>query len=80
MNGRFLLDTNAIIALLNGNTGISHQLQNTAWIGMSVISELEFLSFRHLSQNDIALFQSFKARIYIINLESQDTVLTNTII
>ena len=80
MNGRFLLDTNAIIALLNGHNGITQQLQNAVWIGISVISELEFLSFRQLSQNDITLFQSFKARIHVINLDSQDTVLTNTII
>ena len=80
MNGRFLLDTNAIIALLNGHDGINQQLQNAVWIGISVISELEFLSFRSISQNDIALFQSFKARIHIINLDSNDTTLTNTII
>lgn len=80
MNGKFLLDTNAIIALLNGHNNLAHQLQNAVWIGISVISELEFLSFRHLSQNDIALFQAFKARIHVVNIESQDTVLTNSII
>ena len=80
MNGRFLLDTNAIITLLNGHDGTYQQLQNAVWIGISVISELEFLSFRSISQNDIALFQSFKARIQIINLDSNDTTLTNTII
>ncbi len=53
MNGnRYLLDTNAIVALLQGNPQITRLLQNADWIGISVISQIEFLAFSGLSQAD----------------------------
>lgn len=47
MNGgnRYLLDTNAVIALLAGNQGLTNMLASAQWIGVSVISKLEFLAF-----------------------------------
>lgn len=42
---RYLLDTNAIIALLSGNAALLNLLQNPQWVGISVIAEIEFLSF-----------------------------------
>jgi tRNA(fMet)-specific endonuclease VapC len=53
MNGnRYLLDTNAIVALLQGNSQLIQLLQNADWIGISVISQIEFLAFSGLSQGD----------------------------
>ena len=72
MNGKFILDTNAIISLLNGHNSINLQLQNATWIGISVISELEFLAYRNLTENDRLLFQNFKSRIHVINLDTND--------
>ncbi len=57
MNGRFLLDTNAVIALLNGIPSLFQTLQSANWIGISIITELEFLSFSGLSTHDEILFQ-----------------------
>ncbi len=50
MNGnRYLLDTNAIVALLQGHRLLTTELQKSEWIGISVISQLEFLAFQSLS-------------------------------
>jgi tRNA(fMet)-specific endonuclease VapC len=56
---RYLLDTNAIVALLKGNTQLIQLLQNANWIGISVISQIEFLAFSGLTQSDRQLFQQF---------------------
>ncbi len=46
MNGkRYLLDTNAIIALLNGHEELGNLLASADFVAISVISRLEFLSF-----------------------------------
>jgi tRNA(fMet)-specific endonuclease VapC len=77
MNGRILLDTNAIIALLNGDKNVAHELQNATWIGISVIAELEYLCFNGLTANDLLLFQTFKSRIKVIGLLSNHKKLLN---
>jgi tRNA(fMet)-specific endonuclease VapC len=56
MNGkRYLLDTNAIVALLQGSPTLVELLQNAEWVGISVISQIEFLAFSGLSQRDPAV-------------------------
>jgi tRNA(fMet)-specific endonuclease VapC len=76
----YLLDTNAIVALLQGNSQLVQLLQNADWIGISVISQIEFLAFSGLNQADSQLFQQFCQRIEVINLASTDTVLIEKII
>jgi hypothetical protein len=72
---RYLLDTNAIVALLNGNSQLIQLLQNADWIGISVISQIEFLAFAGLTQGDRQLFEKFLQRVEVINLASSDTML-----
>lgn len=75
MNGnKFFLDTNAIIALLSGNTSIEKELSGADWIGVSVISVLEFMSFPGLSFNDNLLFVAFLKRIEVIGIHGDDLV------
>lgn len=77
MNGRFLLDTNAVVGLLKGNASLIQTLQAATWIGISVITELEFLSFPGLTTTDGSLFQQFKSRVEVIDLQaSNDKLLT----
>ncbi len=38
--GRYLLDTNAIISLLGGNHLLSDKLDHASWVGISVVSYL----------------------------------------
>jgi tRNA(fMet)-specific endonuclease VapC len=48
-NNRYLLDTNAIVALLKGNAQLGQLLRDADWIGISVISQIEFLAFSGLT-------------------------------
>ena len=81
MNGnRYVLDTNAIIALLQGNTQLIQLLQNANWIGISIISQIEFLVFSWLTQSDLQLFQQFIQRVEIVGLAAGDPVLVDKII
>ncbi len=76
---RYVLDTNAIVALLQGNSQLIELLQNADWIGVSVISQIEFLAFSGLSQDDRQLFQQFLQRVEIIGLVASDAVLIEKI-
>lgn len=80
MNGKLLLDTNAVIALLEGNATVENLCAKATWIGISVITELEFLSFDSLSASDVALFEEFKKRVEVISVnQSNITLLQMTI-
>ena len=70
MNGnRFVLDTNAIIGLLKGNSTLLGLSATAEWIGISIISYLEFLAFPDLSDEDKSLFNEFIQRIDIIGID-----------
>ena len=81
MNGnRYLLDTNAIVALLQGEMFLVQLLQNADWVGISLISQIEFLVFSGLSQSDRDLFQQFLQRVEVIGLVASDSPLIESII
>lgn len=81
MNGeRYLLDTNAVVSLLRGDTAIVSQLKSAAWIGISVISQIEFLAFTGLSDSDRALFAEFLRRFHVVGLNGDATELINQIV
>ncbi len=71
MNGskRYLLDTNAIIYLLQGNGALEKLLHSIDWFGISIISHLEFLSYDGLETEDEILFEKFLDRVQVIGLE-----------
>lgn len=77
---RYALDTNAIVALLQGNPQLIQLLQNADWIGVSVISQIEFLAFSGLNQDDRQLFQQFLQRVEVVGLTAGDAVLIEKII
>lgn len=77
---RYLLDTNAIVALLQGNSKLLQLLQNADWIGISIISKIEFIAFSGLSQGDRQLFEQFIQRVEVVSLMAGDTVLIELII
>ncbi|MDX2285617.1 MAG: PIN domain-containing protein [Bacteroidia bacterium] len=72
MNGRYILDTNAVIALLKGDMGLVDLLKQATWVGVPLIVELEFLSFGGLAASDIALFEAFKRRVSVLGLDPAD--------
>ncbi len=80
MNGRYFLDTNTIIQFLKGNREIFKIINNSNFLACSVISELEYLSFNNLQDDDIALFKEFMTRIKVYDLLHEDNSLKNSIL
>jgi len=80
MNGKYLLDTNAVITLLKGNSELLKLTENADWLGISVITLIEFLVFPDLSDDDKILFNSFSERIEVVAIDKSDKELINTII
>ncbi|MGL6344895.1 MAG: type II toxin-antitoxin system VapC family toxin [Waterburya sp.] len=81
MNGnRCLLDTNAIIALLKGDSSLIKLLQDANWLGISIISQIEFLAFSGLTETDIELFRRFLQRVEVINLNDKNELLIEQVI
>ncbi|MBE9211740.1 type II toxin-antitoxin system VapC family toxin [Plectonema cf. radiosum LEGE 06105] len=77
---RYLLDTNAIVSLLQGSEQLIRLLQNAEWVGISVISQIEFLAFSELSESDRQLFEQFLKRVEVINLVASNNLLIEQII
>jgi tRNA(fMet)-specific endonuclease VapC len=80
MNGRFVLDTNAVIALLNGDINVIGLLSQASWIAIPIIVKLEFLAFKNLSQSDVALFYQLESRVQIVDLANEDNSLLDKIL
>jgi tRNA(fMet)-specific endonuclease VapC len=77
---RFLLDTNAVIALLAGNAQVVDLLRDADWIGISIVTRLEFLAFSGLTDADRDLFSQFVQRVDVIGLGASDDGLLERII
>jgi tRNA(fMet)-specific endonuclease VapC len=77
---RYLLDTNAIIALLQGDPSLIKLLQDAHWLGISVISQIEFLAFSGLTEADREFFHRFLQRVEVINLNYENESLIEQII
>lgn len=58
-NKRLLLDTNAVVSLLRGHGELLAVAKQAQWVGISIITEIEFLAFPDLTQDDAALFADF---------------------
>lgn len=69
MNGRYFLDTNAIIFLLRDGKAYLEQFETAEWLGISVLSKIEFLAFPKLSENDKRAFSVLEQRIAVVNIE-----------
>ena len=65
---RYILDTNAVIALLNGNRGLAVRLEHAEYVGISVITYLEFLAFDGLTDTERYSFNAFTSRVEVIPL------------
>ncbi|MCC3436058.1 MAG: PIN domain-containing protein [Oscillatoriales cyanobacterium] len=77
---RYVLDTNAIVALLQGNLQLIELLKDADWLGVSVISQIEFLVFPGLTQDDRQIFEQFLQRVEVLGLGAMDAVLIDKII
>ena len=80
MNGiRYLLDTNAVIAIVNGNRELISRLNTADLVAFSIISVVEFLSFSNLSTTDKLVFDEIVSEGSVINLSYDDRSLVDSI-
>ena len=76
---RCVLDTNAVVSLLNGNRALATRLEAAVYVGISVITYLEFLVFDGLSDNDRNSFKLFCSRVEIVPLAHDDELSDKTL-
>jgi predicted nucleic acid-binding protein len=77
---RYFLAANAIISLLNGNKDLLARLNMASWVGISIISKLEFPSFPAITPKDISLFGKFISKIEIVPHQNENSALIKRII
>jgi len=70
-----VVDTSLIINLFNGNKDIKPLINNRN-LFLSIISEIELLSFHSLTDTDKALLKEFLSECYIVDIEPQIKELT----
>ena len=81
MNGeRYLLDTNAIVCLLRGDKALHQRLRRAEWVGISILSQIEFLAFSNLSANDRGIFQQFADSIDVVGLDRAERSLIDRVV
>jgi tRNA(fMet)-specific endonuclease VapC len=81
MNGtRYLLDTNAVIAIVKGNSKLLARLNAATYVSFSIISVIEFMAFSNLSKEDKAVFEEMLAEANVIDLDYADKNLLNSIV
>ena len=77
---RYLLDTNAIVCLLRGDQVLHQRLRRAEWVGISILSQIEFLAFPNLSANDRGIFQQFTDSIDVVGLDRADPSLIDRVV
>ena len=77
---RLLLDTNAIVCLLRGDQALHQRLQSAEWVGISILSEIEFLAFPNLSANDRAIFEQFADSVDVVGLNRAERSLIDRVV
>lgn len=72
---RYLLDTNALVALLQGHEGLLTLTEQAQWLGVSIINVLEFLGFAGLTDSDRDLFTVLLSRVAVVDLAYENRAL-----
>lgn len=77
---RYLLDTNAIIGLLRGGNPLLNRLKAAEWVGISILSQIEFLAFPDLAASDKNYFDLFLDRIEVVGIDRTQNALIDRIV
>lgn len=77
---RYLLDTNAIIGLLRGATPLLNRLKAAEWVGISILSQIEFLAFPNITASDRDYFAQFLDRIEVVGIDRTQKALIDRIV
>ena len=75
-----LLDTNAVVKLLRGDSRLQQITSSANRLCISVVTLLEFRSFRGLTANDSNIFNRWAARIDVIDLRHDAPNLLDAIV
>ena len=76
MNGkRYLLDTNAVIQLLAGNSSLIKMVEDSDFLAISVVSKLEFLSYPDLTEDEKNAFSELLEDLTVFDLMASDSAL-----
>lgn len=75
-----MLDTNAIIGIVNNNQKLLSLVNNAGFVAISIISVIEFLSYSNLSSNDKAVFAKMTNEAVVLNLDFQKQLLIDTVV
>lgn len=71
MNGiEYVLDTNIVLYLLAGNTDLWTMLESTN-PAVSVITEMELLSYQHITEAEESKIRKFLAKCVVVPLDNQ---------
>ncbi len=75
MNGdkNYILDTNILIYYFEGKISLDDIFKTATFIGISIVSYIEFLGYNKLSKEDIFKFHSFVKLITVIELPNLKT-------
>jgi len=77
---RYLLDTNAVAYLLRGGNSLQQHLESADWVGIPILSQIEFLAFPNLSENDRRILQEFSDAIEVVGLGRTERALIDRIV
>lgn len=77
---RYLLDTNAVIALLGETPQLNETVADAEWVGISIITKLEFLSFPDITKADTDLFGSFESRVEVVDIANAQADLLENVV
>lgn len=77
---RYLFDTNAVVSLLRGDPALLELTKEAEWVGISVITHIEFLAFPRMTPEDIAVFGRFEERVAVVDLNHDHSTLIPTAI
>ena len=77
---RYLLGTNAIVCLLRGGNTLQQRLESAEWVGISILSQIEFLAFPNLNENDRRIFKEFSDAVEVVGLGRTERSLIDRIL
>lgn len=76
---KYLLDTNAVISIVNDNQKLLSLIDNADFVAFSIVSIIEFLSYSNLSQKDEEVFKKMIMEASVIDLSFQDHLLIGSV-
>ncbi len=77
--GKLFLDTNAVIALLGGDSNLLTRCREAEWVGVSIISELELVAFQRLENEERQAIVRFLDRVEVVGLQHTDRTMIQSI-